>query len=85
MVNATGRGLRFSGDQINVSALPHTPHELEQARHAYELPPVHNTVVRIAQQQLGIAGDDSWGARTHDEYRLDVSRPLSFEFEFCGI
>ncbi|NCC76021.1 MAG: DUF4981 domain-containing protein, partial [Clostridia bacterium] len=85
VANASGRGLRFSGNQINVSALPYTPHELEQARHAYELPPVHNTVVRIAQQQLGVAGDDSWGARTHDEYRLDVSRPMSFEFEFCGI
>jgi len=85
VVNAAGRGLRFSGSSLNVSALPHTPHELEQARHAYELPPVHNTVVRIAQQQLGVAGDDSWGARTHDEYRLDVSRPMTFEFEFCGI
>ncbi|NCC77004.1 MAG: beta-galactosidase, partial [Clostridia bacterium] len=85
VANAAGRGLRFSGSSLNVSALPYTPHELEQARHAYELPPVHNTVVRIAQQQTGVAGDDSWGARTHDEYRLDVSQPLSFEFEFCGI
>lgn len=79
------RGLIFWGDQIHVSALPYTPHELENAWHHYELPPVHHTVVRIAQQQMGIAGDDSWGARTHDEYLLDVSRARSFEFYFCGI
>ena len=36
-----GRGLRFWGRELNVSALPYTPHELELARHAYELPPVH--------------------------------------------
>ena len=34
---------------------------------------------------MGIAGDDSWGARTHPEYLLDVSGPLSFEFAFTGI
>ena len=31
---------------------------------------------------MGIAGDDSWGARTHPEYLLDVSKPLVFEFSF---
>jgi len=56
------------------SALPYTPHELENARHPFEL----YTVVRVAQKQMGLAGDDSWGARTHDEYLLDVSSPLLF-------
>ena len=34
---------------------------------------------------MGVAGDDSWGARTHPEYLLDISRPLVFEFAFRGI
>lgn len=80
-----GRGLLFQGDAMNFSALPYTPHELENARHPYDLPPVHHTVIRAALQQLGIAGDDSWGARPHPEYLIDVSRRLEFTFRFRGI
>ena len=79
-----GRGLRFIGDGMTFSALPWTPHELENARHSYELPPIHNTVVRCILQQVGVAGDDSWGALPHDEYLIDVSKPLRFEFAFEG-
>ncbi len=85
LTNRQGRGLCFSGDALNLTALPYTPHELENARHAYELPPIHSTVVRVAQQQLGIGGDDSWGSWTHDEYRLDASRHKTFNFSFRGI
>lgn len=80
-----GRGMEFSGKELSFSALPYTPHELENAMHSYELPPVYYTVVRVALQQMGVAGDDSWGARTHDEYLIDVTRPLKLEFDFKGI
>ena len=80
-----GRGLRFTGNAMEFSALPYTPHEIECADHADELPPVHYTVIRAALKQMGIAGDDSWGAPTHEEYLIDVSKKLEFEFSFCGI
>ena len=80
-----GRGMEFSGKELSFSALPYTPHELENAMHSYELPPVYYTVVRVALQQMGVAGDDSWGARTHEEYLIDVTRPLKLEFDFKGI
>lgn len=80
-----GRGMEFSGKELSFSALPYTPHELENAMHSYELPPVYYTVVRVALQQMGVAGDDSWGARTHEEYLIDVIRPLKLEFDFKGI
>ena len=80
-----GRGMEFSGKELSFSALPYTPHELENAMHAYELPPVYYTVVRVALQQMGVAGDDSWGARTHDEYLIDVTKPLELHFSFRGI
>ncbi len=84
-----GRGMRFAMTSENgpmtFSALPYTPHELENAMHPYELPEVHYTVVRAAKGQMGIAGDDSWGALTHPEYLLDVSRKMEFSFWFCGI
>ena len=84
-----GRGMLFEMDKENgpmmFSALPYTPHEMENAMHPYELPEIHYTVVRVAKAQMGIAGDDSWGARTHEEYLLDVKQPMEFSFVFRGI
>ncbi len=80
-----GRGLLFTGDGFNFSALPWSPHELELARHPYELPKVHYTTVRVSGQQMGIGGDDSWGALVHPEYLIDVSGRVEFTFAFQGI
>lgn len=80
-----GRGLMFTGNHMNFSALPYTPHELESARHEFELPQVHYTVIRVSKQQMGIGGDDSWGARTHDEYLLSTEENMKFTFGFKGI
>jgi beta-galactosidase len=80
-----GRGLLFTGDKINFSALPYTPHEMENARHPYELPAVHHTVIRVSKQQMGVGGDDSWGALVHPEYLIDVSGKVEFTFTFRGI
>lgn len=80
-----GRGMLFSGEAMNFSALPYTPHELENAMHPYELPQAHYTVVRVSKQQMGIGGDNSWGARTHPEYLIDTGGKLEFTFSFCGI
>lgn len=85
VINKKGRGLLFTADCMEFSALPYTPFELENAMHYYELPPVHYTVVRPAMQRMGIAGDDSWGAVTHEEYLLQVDKPLMFTFTFKGI
>ena len=52
ITNSKGRGMRFFGDELTFCALPYTPHELENAGHVYELPEVHNTVVRVALQYL---------------------------------
>ena len=80
-----GRGMLFFGKELSFNALPYTPHELENAMHIYELPQVHYTVVRVAKAQMGVAGDDSWGARVHPEYLLDVSKRKVFTFAFRGI
>lgn len=80
-----GRGLFFSGERMNFSALPYTPHELENAAHPFELPEVHYTVIRASSAQMGVAGDDSWGAKTHPEYLLDVSKKMEFSFDMKGI
>jgi beta-galactosidase len=68
-----------------VNVLPWTPHELENALHADELPPVRYTVARVALAQMGVGGDDSWGAKTHPEYLLPADKPLHLCFCFRGI
>lgn len=84
-----GRGMLFEMDResgpVMFSALPYTPHEIENAMHPYELPEVHYTVVRVAMEQMGIGGDDSWGAPTHPEYRISAEKELKFSFSFKGI
>ena len=85
LVDAKGRGILFEGDELSFSALPYTPHELENAAHVYELPQVHHTIVRVAMAQMGVGGDDSWGSWVHPEYHIDTTKPLEFTFRFRGI
>lgn len=85
IMDERGRGMLFTGENLSFSALPYTPHELENAMHAYELPQVHYTVVRVALMQMGVGGDDSWGAPVHPEYHIDVTKPLELTFRFRGI
>ena len=82
-----GRGMYFEMDRESMmfSALPYTPHEMENAMHPYELPQIHYTVVRVAKGQMGIGGDDSWGAYTHQEYLLNADGKMEFSFSFKGI
>ncbi len=82
-----GRGLIFTvpeGMTMNFSALPWTPEEIENAAHHTELPPVHHTIVRCSLMQMGVAGDDSWGARTHEEFTIKPGK-LHFEVSMKGI
>ncbi len=88
VVNDKGRGLMFAtlaGESMGFSALPYSPHELENASHLNELPPVHYTFIRADKAQMGVGGDDSWGSRVHPEYLIDVSGKVEFEFMFKGI
>ena len=89
VIDRKGRGMLFEMDENNgpmmFSALPYTPHEMENAMHPYELPEVHYTVVRVAKDQMGVGGDDSWGARTHEEYLLKTDKKMEFSFVFKGL
>lgn len=86
-----GRVIEIQGNEscvkpsMEFSALPYTPQELESASHPYELPPVHFTTVRCALMQMGVGGDDSWGARTLPQYCLPAGEKLHFEVTVEGI
>lgn len=84
VTDGDGLGLLFEGDKMNFSALPWTPHELENAAHPHELPAVHYTVIRASAMQMGLGGDDSWGAKPRPEYLLPAEE-MTFRFRFRGI
>lgn len=53
------------------SALHYSCMELETAKHQWELAEPYHTVLCINEKQMGIAGDNTWGATTHEEFLLD--------------
>lgn len=85
ITDAAGFGLLLRSSGMNFSALPYTPHELENAMHPNELPRIQYTVIRASLNQMGVGGDDAWGSKTHPEYLIDIRQPLEFVMTFCGM
>jgi beta-galactosidase len=65
---------------MEINALPWKPDELETNDHVYKLPASNKSVLRVNYKQMGVGGDDSWGARTHEEFTLLANRPYAFRF-----
>lgn len=83
VTDETGQGLMFAGEgqTFESSVLPYSAYELENASHQEELPKVYYTWVRILAKQMGVGGDDSWGAPVHEKYRIPSDENL--EIAFC--
>ena len=82
VTNDAGAGIEIQSihEPLECNASPYTAFELENANHLYELPPVHNTVLTIAGKQMGVGGDDSWGAPVHKEHIINANQQRAFEF-----
>ncbi len=80
LTNGDGAGLLVAGmPTVDFSAWPYTAKALEKATHIHELPRSGNVTVNIDYRQMGVGGDDSWGARTHPEYML-AAQAYSYGF-----
>ena len=81
ITDKTGFGIKISGDvPFEFSALPYTVSEIESAYHHYELPKSHCTALNLNMVQMGVGGDDSWGAPTHDEYLVESNKKYLFTY-----
>lgn len=82
VANDNGEGLCFKYDKkpFELSVLPYSAYEIENAMHIDELPKVNYTWVRIIAKQMGVGGDDSWGAPVHDQYLIPSSNDIEFSF-----
>jgi len=80
LTNEDEIGLLAVGNPVlSVSAWPYTMWDLENARHVHELRHRDTITVNLDYKQMGVGGDNSWGARTHPEYTLPAG-PYSYSF-----
>ncbi|WP_082037796.1 glycoside hydrolase family 2 TIM barrel-domain containing protein [Flavihumibacter solisilvae] len=75
MTDKAGTGIRFSSDSLfSFGILPFDRSELEFNRkkniHGSTIDPASFSWVNIDLGQMGVGGDNSWGARTHSPYLL---------------
>ena len=82
VTDETGTGVRFTsvGEPMEISVLPYSAAELETAMHLEELKEPSYTWVRLAAKQMGVGGDDTWGAPVHKEFKIDPRQPLTLQF-----
>ncbi|OOM75659.1 beta-galactosidase [Clostridium puniceum] len=85
--NEKGEGLKFTYDKepFEFSVLPYNNMELENALHQEDLPPINFTNVNIIGKQMGVGGDDSWGAPVLSEFSIDSSKDLEYNFTISHI
>ena len=80
VTNARGVGLLAAGMPHLSAAVRHYTHEdIWNAKHAYELTRRPETYINLDDRQMGVGGDDSWGALAHEPYRLPA-KPYSYRF-----
>ncbi|RBN42278.1 beta-galactosidase, partial [Priestia megaterium] len=81
ITNDQGRGFLIKGlPTVELNALPYSPFELEAYDHFYKLPSSDSVTVRVNYKQMGVGGDDSWGAKTHPDYTLYANRSYTNTF-----
>ncbi len=81
LTNAEGNGIIFSGMPVfYFSAWPYTQEDLEHASHAHELPRRDEITVNVDLRQRGVGGNDSWGAKPEEKYRIQKDLPLIYSF-----
>jgi len=84
LTNKEGNGLMITGmPHLSWSALPYTIEDLTQesrgTKHAYELEEKDFVSLNLDYRQMGVGGDNSWGAKPHERYRLE---PQEYSYMF---
>ena len=85
LTNEDGVGLMASGDNlIEFSALHYSEEELSSKSHPYKL--VKGDIeVNLNYKQMGVGGDDAWGARPHEEFQLKSNKNYTYRMRLKAI
>ncbi len=79
--NSLGRKLAINGLQpLCFRAWPYSEEDTENMLHNYQLPRREYVNVNIDLNIEGVGGNDSWGARTLEQYAIDGNKPYSYGF-----
>lgn len=74
-LDGQGAGLFFFSDRVfNASAWPYSMQDMESATHPHLLTPRRSITVNIDHCQMGVGGDNSWGAPVHPRYRVPAGQ-----------
>ncbi len=83
--NNNGTGLKFVGTPLISFSAHHNynsdfdPGDVKSQRHTTDIRPRDLVNLNIDYKQMGVGGDNSWGARTYDKYLLE---PQDYEYSF---
>jgi beta-galactosidase len=90
LTNRSGHGLKFTGSPLlSISALHFSmddldPGETKKNIHPPDLDPRPEIYLNIDYKQMGVGGDNSWGALPHDKYRL-FPKEYSYTFRISPL
>ena len=81
-----GIGLLAVGmPEMEFNALRYTPWELDSKAHPFELIQSENINLRLNYHQMGLGGDNSWGARPHPEFTIMPDQAYHHAFRLSPI
>ena len=85
VVNQDNTGILIAGNKFEFSALRYSPFEMENKLHPFELVKSANTLLNINYKQMGVGGDDSWGAKPHDEFLIHPNSGYSYSYRIIPV
>ena len=81
MTNDAGTGLLVKTETpIEFSALYYTAEEMTNVMHSYQLGSKDDITLRLNQRQMGVGGDQSWGAMPFVKYQNPSNRVYEYSF-----
>ena len=81
LTNDDGIGLLAkSYTPIEFNALGYTPEDLTNNLHSYLLPESDSVIWRLNYKQMGLGGDNSWGAKPLDKYQIPANQTYKYTF-----
>lgn len=85
LTNQDGKGLHITSDiPLSCNVMPYSKNAIERAVYSWQLGESTQTYLNIDHAQLGVGGDNSWGAICHPEYHL-LSKKYAYDFRISPI
>lgn len=82
LTNDDGVGLlaKAEGNTMEFNALRYTPEQLSNTLHSYMLPEGQDITLRLNQVQMGLGGDNSWGAMPLTKYQIPANQTYEYTY-----